>query len=366
MAIRILSVLSHLTHPRDDCGDVAYDFDRFNSGFQPVPGGNLCTLLWLGYRYVHSFAIALRELDARLAHASTKDEFDELARGVLKNAALVPGHHMARARNPDLSDDDLTLWPDMSLTNAVARAKAHLERAVRQARRTTFTESRTRLYPIRSPKVRHIAPSPHHLTASQIRVRNYRSYIDGATDILESLVSLLRLSAHVAVQLQRFLDPNDATLGLEPGMVPPVDLQTRLKCWRGVAAPVDPLAHLNPNLLDTHFQHSWRDTTVPLGVVQQAEYRLAHRVNHDGWRATALAWGVLPGDVEAPNFAGRCKRIAAKYIPSSTYRKHPPPYHLTEFDDSDLPIDDRKSPIAARLRQMIVERQDLRVSGNLG
>ena len=357
MVIRILSVLSHLTTPRDDCGDVAYDFDRLANGFQPVPGGNLCTLLWLGYRYIKAFATALRELDARLTSASHNAQFDELARGVLRYAALVPGHDLARARSPHFGDDDLTLWPDETLKAAVKRGRAHLERAVHQARRASFRESRTRIYAIRSPNVRHIAPSPLHLSASQIRSRNYRSYVDSATDILESLVNLLRLSAHVAVQLQRYLDPMDSSLGLELGTAPPPDLKARLAGWRSTAAPLNHLVDLDQNLLDVHFGHSWRETTMPLALVQDAEYRLVQRLRLYGWWAMALVWGILPGEPDSVYFAGRGGRTGAStYSSQATYAKHPPPLRLSDFDEVDLPRD-RKSPIVDRLRHMIVERE---------
>ena len=305
--IRVLSVLSHLTDPRRHRGDPIYDCNRFWLGFAPVPGGNLCTLLWLGYRYVQAFAAQLRMLDKELEHAPHTNKFDSLAKDVLRHAARVPGHDLLRARDRSLSDDDLCLWPDMTLEHAVKRATSHLSRAVGQARRATFSQSRTRIYPIRSPRVRRTAESPSHLSEAQILSRNFHAYVDSATDILGSLVELLRLCGHVAVKLQRYLDPATEYWGLKLGRNPPTDVRRRLQEWRRIVAPLDSLAALPQGLLDTHFADSWRETELPHKLIVLTEARLIELVNREGWRATALAWGVFPGDSDSLTFAGRCR-----------------------------------------------------------
>ena len=266
--IRVLSVLSHLTDPRRHRGDPIYDCNRFWLGFAPVPGGNLCTLLWLGYRYVQAFAAQLRMLDKELEHAPDTNKFDSLAKDVLRHAARVPGHDLLRARDRSLSDDDLCLWPDMTLEHAVKRATSHLSRAVGQARRATFSQSRTRIYPIRSPRVRRTAESPSHLSEAQILSRNFHAYVDSATDILGSLVELLRLCGHVAVKLQRYLDPATEYWGLKLGRNPPTDVRRRLQEWRRIVAPLDSLAALPQGLLDTHFADSWRETELPHKLIR--------------------------------------------------------------------------------------------------
>ena len=358
MATRVLSVFSHLTDPREDSGDLAYDFWRYVLGFTPVPGGNLCTLMWLGYRYVRAFAVELRTLDARLANASSEGQFDSLADKVLQHAALIPGHDLARARDPQISDRELNLWPHISPENAVERARMHLERAVTQARQGTFSESRTRIYPIRSPCVRRIAPSPSHLSSSQILCRNLRSYVDSATDILGSLVDLLRLSGHVAVRLRRYLAPMDRTLGVELGRPAPDGVARRLKDWRRIAKPLGPLADLPPDLLDTHFEDSWRDTTLPVGLIRICEDQLVHRWSSQAWVATALAWGVLPGDVDAVHFAGRCKPQNAYRLDPQDRYKQPPSYDVRDYDQSELQAEENGSPIADRLRNLLAESQE--------
>ena len=358
MATRVLSVLSYLTDPREDRGDLAYDFWRYVLGFTPVPGGNLCTLMWLGYRYVRAFAIELRTLDGRLANASSERQFDSLVDEALSNAALIPGHDLARARDPRMSDRELNLWPHSGLEQAVKRALLRLERAVTQARLGTFSETRTRIYPIRSPDVRRIAPSPSHLSSSQILSRNFRSYVDSATDILGTLVDLLRLSGHVAVQLRRYVAPVDPSLGVEPGSPAPASVARRLGGWRRFAEPLSPLADLPRDLLDTHFEESWRDTTLPIGLILRCENQLVHRWNQQAWVATALAWGVLPGDVDSVHCAGRCKPESAQQLdPQKEYRQ-PPSYDVGDYDPSDLQAGGKGSPIAARLRSLLAESQE--------
>lgn len=318
--IRVLSVLSHLTDPRRHRGDPMYDCNRFLAGFAPVPGGNLHTLLWLGYRYVQAFAAQLRTLDKALANASDIEEFDRHVTAVLRDAAWVPGHDLLRARDRRLTDDDLSLWPEIALDSAVERAKSHLIRAVRQARRASFGQARTRIYPIRSPRVRRSAESPSHLSDAQILRRNFRSYVDGATDVLGSVVELLRLSSHVAVTLGRYLSPTNAHWGLAQGRRPPADLGRRLQEWRRIAAPLGPLAELPPDLLDCHFEDSWRDTELPLELIVATEGWLVGWLNREGWRATALSWGVLPGDRDSLMFAGRCRPLkSAGFGPEQIY-----------------------------------------------
>ena len=357
-ATRVLSVLSHLTGPREDSGDVAYDFWRYVLGFPPVPGGNLCTLLWLGYRYVCAFATELRKLDARLATASNDNKFDSFAREVLKYAALIPGHDLTRARDPSITDDELNLWPHITLEQAVKRASRHLERAVSQSRQCTFSESRTRIYPIRSPDVRRIAPSPNHLSSSQIVSRNFRSYLDSATDILGSLVDLLRLSGHVAVQLRRYVDPMDATLGVELGRPAPAGRARRLENWRRIAKPLRSLAELPIDLLDTHFEDSWRDTTLPLGLILICENQLVDRWNKAGWVATAFQWGVLPGDVDSVYFAGRRKPQLVYLLRPHARYKIPPMYDPATYQSSDFKVSGIGPPSVDRLCRLLAESKE--------
>ena len=347
--IRVLSVLSHLTDPRRHRGDPMYDCNRFLAGFAPVPGGNLHTLLWLGYRYVQAFAAQLRTLDKALAKASGIDEFNRHVTPVLISAAKVPGHDLLRSRDGTLTDDDLSLWPEIALDFAVKRAESHLMRAVRQARRASFADARTRLYPIRSPRVRRAAESPSHLSDAQVLRRNFRSYVDAATDILGSVVELLRLSGHVALMLVRYLAPTQPHWGLAQRRNPPADLDRRLQEWRRIAAPLSPLAELPPDLLDCHFVDSWRDTELPLDVIVATEAWLVGWLNREGWRATALSWGVLPGDCDSLNYAGRCRPLTfAGFGPEQICEK-PPGIDLSFDHESRWSREKGESTIAARL-----------------
>ena len=353
--IRVLAVLSHLTNPRQDRGNTEYDWPRFAIGLPVVPGGNLRTLLWLGYRYVQAFADELRMLDKELAGASNIEEFDQLAMRVLKHAALVPGHRLLFARDRAISDEALSLWPDTTLDNAVSQAVAHLQRAVTQARRARFAEARTRLYPMRAPTRRVIAPSPNHLTTAQVLYRNFRSYVDSGSDILAALVDLLRISGHVAVQLQAYLSPWDKDLGLKQRRRPSTNLGTRREDWRRIAKPLEPLAELPDHLLDCHFEDSWHDTGLPFSLIAHHEGWLVSRVNREAALATALEWGVLPGDMDSLLVAGRCTPEGYGLFRGENHYGDSVKWSQGIFHESEFPCDEKESLIATRVRTWFAE-----------
>ena len=102
---RILSVVHAAASPDFLSGDYVFDHGvRAQPQLVPVPGGNLDTLLWLAWRYVHAFAVEGLRLSERLDAAPDGLAAATLIYDFITPAGAVPGHDLALAGNRRLSD----------------------------------------------------------------------------------------------------------------------------------------------------------------------------------------------------------------------------------------------------------------------
>ena len=303
MLTRLLTVLAEVAVPGRHPGAAAHDYTRSVSGFCPAPGGNLTTLLWLGWRYSVQLALRLHALPNLLAGHDSLDAFRAALQDAVQGVGLIPAHDFAKPVPHDAPAPPY--WPGASAYRAANHAVHTVGRAVRCGRACDIKTGRSRSYFLRTlPQGRSRLSERER---ASVQAANLAVYRTACADILSGVVEALRVVGFAALRLQHLATPEDPSLGPLPVAFVPTKptVNAHLKVCARLVECLAPLAKAEPSTLDRHFIPSARETGVPFSWFALAEADLARRFREWAWVGTALAWGVLPGDPDSPRYAGR-------------------------------------------------------------
>ena len=300
---RILSVLCEVALPTVHPGAPDHDYLRSQIGFCPVPGGNLDSLLRLAWRFSVQLARHLRTQHSVLSQCTDVGRFEALLGEVFVHATPMPAHDYSSR------SDELPLWAGSSLQRAVRAACRQVERAVVCARRADAKTARGRVYSMRECSARGMGPSTAEL--ARATRQNFLAYRMAAEDLLEGVTALLRACGTASARTWQILHPQDPVMG-PPSMafVSNGPVSQRVRAWHRAVEFLDPVADQDPALLDGHLCASYAEAYVPFSWYVHCENALAGRWRDFAWIGTGLAWGVLPGEADAPHFAGRFRPSA--------------------------------------------------------
>ena len=321
---RILSVIRAISVGERFRGDMFFEFlAGARPRVVPVPGGNLDTLIWLAWRYVHAFSASAFELADELpAHTdgvtAATALFDFITR-----AGTVPAHDFARAGDHRVRDEELALWPGppSDLRVPVRGAVRKLGGAVQRAMGDVADRRRTghALYAFVKPD------------SSDARKYNFRAYCEVAAHVLDAVVTLLRIVGHVAALGRRIVCPLEKRVGLEYGAPVPFRVDQIAKRWSVCAKVLRDVADVEESILDGRFVESARVAGVEPWYWALAESDALDWVDEYAWVGVALEWGILPGETDNIQRAGpRCiPTHAGLLVPHELYRQ--PPAVIVEY-----------------------------------
>jgi hypothetical protein len=337
---RILSVLHALSSYERLAGDYMFDYRvRCVPRVVPVPGGNVDMLLWLAWRYLHALAREGVKVGAGLAGWTEGLDAADAVFKFITHAGTVPGHDFARAGNRRLSDADVALWPGpvTAMRVPLRAALSQLARAVRRGSGHT-----------RTGRFTFVEPDGVHA-----RNMNYRLYCDAARDVLEALVTLLRLVGHIVAVGRRMVCPREMKIGLEYGTPGPFKVGQLDTRWGYYATLLSEIKAADATMLDGYFVDSAARTGVEPWFWALTERETTAWVNEFAWVAVATEWGLLPGDADNIQRAGpRCVPTHVGIImPSDIYS--PPPELIVEYPHRDGP-----HSLTARLAAVVDTRRD--------
>ena len=315
---RILSVVHAAASPDFLSGDYVFDHGvRAQPQLVPVPGGNLDTLLWLAWRYVHAFAVEGLRLSERLDAAPDGLAAATLIYDFITPAGAVPGHDLALAGNRRLSDDEISLWP-----GPLSAVRSPLRNTLRTLRRGTLravpeTPSGGRV----SRGVFEYEPP----TTVDAQHMNYHTYCEAAGDVFSSLVTVLRMVGHIAAVGRRLVCPLEPRIGLAYGVPEAFDVKNLSRRWAVCATLLREIIAYPADLLDGHFIDSASHTGLPEAFWALVERTSCAWVSDHAWFANAAVWGTVPGDPDGIQFAGiRCRPTHAGILMSLDLFKQPP------------------------------------------
>ena len=334
---RIFAVLGAITLPSRSGGDLYLDYSKWCYPRLVLnPGGNLATLVWLAWRYIHGYAVEYeRVLVDVLAHEDLDTACDALF-AFVSAAGTVPAHDPTLAADRSLPDQQVLLWP-----KEFARSDLLVRSRVRRLQRATdLGLGRTR---------RGVAASPFsYLDAGSLPVgdsesdpefaqllndhafvlrRNYLGYADAAAMVFAAVLDLLLVVGHFTAVMRRYLCPYEPRIGLDegPGPVPSVSALRRfLPRFR---TPLRYIRQAPASLLDGHFVACASRVPISPEYWLALEGDMVEWVNHVAPLAVTAAWGVLPGEPDSLQRAGpRCIPTHCGVIfPSERYTDAPHP-----------------------------------------
>ena len=322
---RVLSVLAEVTLPGVHPGSMYNDYARTLLWMCVVPRGNLDTLLWLAWRLCSAFARRVDACAEALQRVNDVREIDEKIKQATAGMGICPAHDFGRTMAGEFEGGKenqvgVPLWPGTSAVRMAERAVRLMVRATRSARALNVRQSRSMAYAMRvvhDPRPSSGRPKDH----SKALAHNLYVYRHACADILEAVVTALRVCGSAAARSWQFRHPEDTRLGQHPvGFSPVRSAQARAEAWKGVMACLKPLADADPNMLDHHFPVAFRESGLPFEWLEYCEADLWRRWQRMAWIGTALAWGVLPGDMDSPRFCGAYHPPdAPPFIPDAYY-----------------------------------------------
>ena len=322
---RVLSVLAEVTLPGVHPGWRHNDFMRTMLWMCVVPRGNLDTLLWLAWRLCCAFAQRVEALGKSLKQVNDVDKIDEQIKQETAGMGICPAHDFGRTMAGEFEGGKenqvgVPLWPGSSAVRMAERAVRLMVRATSSARALNVRQSRSMAYAMRvvhNPRPSSGRPKDN----SKALVHNMYVYRHACADILEAVVTALRVCGSAAARSWQFRHPEDTSLGQHPiGFSPVRSAQARADAWKGVMACLKPLADADPHMLDYHFPVAFCESGLPFEWLAYCEADLWRRWQRMAWIGTALAWGVLPGDMDSPRFCGAYHPPdAPPFIPDAYY-----------------------------------------------
>ena len=252
-------------------------------------------------------------------------EIDEKIKQATAGMGICPAHDFGRTMAGEFEGGKenqvgVPLWPGTSAVRMAERAVRLMVRATRSARALNVRQSRSMAYAMRvvhDPRPSSGRPKDN----SKALTHNMYVYRHACADILEAVVTALRVCGSAAARSWQFRHPEDTRLGQHPvGFSPVRSAQVRAKAWKGVMACLKPLADADPHVLDYHFPVAFRESGLPFAWLEYCEADLWRRWQRMAWIGTALAWGVLPGDMDSPRFCGAYHPPdAPPFIPDAYY-----------------------------------------------
>ena len=314
---RILDVIAALTVWGRCRGDLYMDFAKsLYCRLAIAPGGNLATLVWLVWRYVHGYAVALDQLCVELDDERDLGAACRLAFAFVTAGPTIPAHDPVLSADRAASDDAVFLWRGESL---------RLDRLVRKrlrllARGVDFGLGSPRPGPGQFP----FSYGPSQEFSSDVNddslqamedfhsalfrdFRDYAVYSQAASLVLVSVVDLLRVVGHMTALARRFLCPYEPRIGLAEGPGPVQNLTSLRKFFARLRSPLRQLRQTPATLLDGHFIEASRNVAVTPSFWGLAEGDMLQLINHGAALGVTAAWGVLPGEPDSfQRVAGRC------------------------------------------------------------
>ena len=322
---RVLSVLAEVALPGMHPGWWHNDYLRTMLLMCVVPRGNLDTLLWLAWRLCCAFAQRVEACGESLKWMNDVDEIDEKIKRATAGMGICPAHDFGRTAAGEFEGKEkhegwVPLWPKTSAVRIAKRAVRLMERATSSAHALNVRQSRSRAYAMRvvhDPRPSSGRPKD----SSRALAHNLYVYRLACADILEAIVTALRVCGSAAARSWQFRHPEDTRLGQHPvGFSSVRSAQARAEAWKGAMACLKPLAAADPHMLDYHFPAAFRGSGLPFEWLALGEADLWRRWQRMAWIGTALAWGVLPGEVDSPRFCGAYRPPdAPPLIPGAYY-----------------------------------------------
>ena len=322
---RVLSVLGEVTLPGAHPGAAYNDYARGLLGMCVVPRGNLDTLLWIGWRLACAFAQRVQTNTETLQRATTVEEVDKGIEQATLGMGICPAYDFGRTAAGETEDgqdnpEGVALWPGSWATRIAEQAVRQMTRATRSAHALDARRARMMAYGMR------IVPQEEKRAKrgkdkAETLVYNLFMYRHACAEILEAVITALRVCGHAAARSRQFLHPNDSGLG-PPSIATQRGrtVEARVNAWARQMTCVKALAATDQHALDHHFPVAFEESGIPFEWLVYCEADLWRRWQRMAWVGTALAWGVLPGDIDSPRFCGPYQPADAPlFIPDQYY-----------------------------------------------
>ena len=289
---RIFAVIGAITLPLRSFGDVYLDYSKWSHPRLVLnPGGNLATLVWLAWRYIHGYAV---EFDRVLAKVLAEEDLDtacNLLFDFVTAAGTVPAYDPALAADRSLSDQAVLLWPtefsrpDFLVRSRVRRLQRAIDLGLGRTRRGVAAFPFSYLDAVPLPEGQPESdPEFFQLLTDRAFVlqRNYLGYAHAATMVFGAVLDLLLIVGHFTAVMRRYLCPYEPRIGLDegPGPVPNVSgLRRFLPRFR---TPLRYIRELPASLLDGHFVECASRVTVSPEYWLALEGDMVEWVNYVG------------------------------------------------------------------------------------
>ena len=306
---RVLSILEEISHvsPQSKLLLMKYNYDRMVTGFTPIPGGNLTTLLWIAWRFCIQFARVMPRMPEDLQSAEHLSEFVRNARNNISCTGGCPAHWFVKECDPRKTGTSPYLWGTRSVGRVARAAIARVKRGVENSRVVRPHIGRSRRYSMRALPRKKSSLCTLSMSREDLLTHNFNAYRLSATDILVGVSTLLRITGHTKYRLHRLLQPNSSSfqhINLE-NFSRPRTIRQLARHWNDIVEPLQPVARTPDNLLNEHFFTSYRDAGVPLMWYYMRESEL--EVVWDRYLPYTLyrVWGIGPGAPDSLRKAGR-------------------------------------------------------------
>lgn len=265
-----------------------------------VPNGNIDQMLVLLWRFLVAFAndaMALRVRSEVIKPELLSEDMNSLYGGI----GVCPGYDLNkwRAVVPDAQTcDALAIARDRSIPLAwsgtgTAHGMRECVRIAESIRRQikTMPEPPDRLpYTAAS---RSVDAFPERMHAYHVRCHQ-------ALRLVSLALRILGHSAWTATEIgNRFNASSDS-----PQRITGSASATYVRSVRSLLRTMAELAKFDSNLLDTFLTRAYMESDLPMTAVYHAERDLAQHIARHGWRAVEIAWGIRPGDADAPSRCG--------------------------------------------------------------
>ena len=315
---RVLSVQYAIASHRDFTGDDFFDQDRrVHPRFIVPPGGNMDTLVWLAWRYVHAFATEAVVLAERLAKVSDDAEAARLVLDFVTPAATIPGEDFARGADLTIAHRDLLLWPKASPISALRNVSRGVVRQLRRALACGSVDPGPRN---RRPYLLHLVdPGPGD--DPDLLAANLHAYGAACLDVLGCVVQLLRIVGHLGAVARRLVFPRNNRVGIPFATDAIIDAGRLARAWSPCATIASQILEVDAGVLDTHFMDSAAQTGLGPRVWPVVEHDGAMWFHQNAWYGLALAWGIVPGDPDNLQRAGWCiPPPGGHYFPAERFK----------------------------------------------